>query len=162
MKKSAPDSAFIETALPDPIAQGDAAASQGDWPLAISFWESALHGTDQDKAASRLRWFLVNSAAPVSQPSFRKSVLLITIACAVLGTALVFLAQNVSGTSANALAIAAWACYVASAVGAVVYAWRTGTSAAQPRLDASALQQARDRARSLAMATEPLAPDVRR
>lgn len=162
MKKSAPDSPFAEPAPPGPIAQGDAAASQGDWPLAVSSWEHALHGPDHGPAAARLRWFLDNAGAPVPRASFRKPILLFSIALALLGTALVFLAQSVTGAFATALAIAAWACYVATAIGAIVYAWLTGAASSQPTLDSTTLCLARERARSLAAVTDPNTPDVRR
>jgi hypothetical protein len=162
MKKSAPESPFTEPTPSSPIDLGDAAASQGDWPLAIASWEGALHGPHHDPATARLQWFLDHSDAPSARPSFRKPVLLLSIAFALFGTALIFIAQSATGALANALAIAAWACYVATAVGAVVYAWRTGTASSQPMLNASALHHARAHAHSLVSRTEPDAPDVRR
>jgi hypothetical protein len=162
MMKSAPESPFTQPTPSSAIDIGDAAASEGDWPLAIASWEGALHGPHHDLATARLQWFLDHSGVPSARASFRKPVLLLSIAFALLGTALVFIAQSTSGALAKALAVTAWACYVATAVGAVVYAWRTGTASSQPILDANALHHARAHAHSLVSRTEPDALDVRR
>jgi phage-related minor tail protein len=162
MNDVAPANARPQPAAPDPVSEGDAAASEGNWLLAIDSWEAGLHGPRHNQATSRLQWFLQRGGTAIPQPSFRKPILLASTALALLGTALVFLAQSSSGMLATALAIAAWACYVATAIGAIMYAWRTGTTSSGPVVDAVALQHARNRARSLASMHEPNAPDVRR
>jgi uncharacterized membrane protein len=162
MNDVAPANARPQPATPDPVSEGDAAASEGNWPLAVDSWEAGLHGPRYNQATSRLQWFLQIGETPIPQASSRKPILLATSALALLGTALVFLAQPASGMLATALAIAAWACYVATAIGAIMYAWRTGTPSSGPAVDAVALQHARERARSLSSTHEPNAPDVRR
>ena len=144
------------------ITRGDAAAADAAWPAAIAAWESALHGPHHHQAVTRIQWFLRNGQAPPPARSSRRPVLLAALILALVGTSLIFIAQTTAGPLANALAIAAWACYIATAIGAIVYAWRSGNASPGPDIDASALECARHHAQLLEAGREPAAPNMRR
>lgn len=153
------------------IADGDRAAAVGDWTRAIGNWQALLEGCDRDAAAKRINWFLseadaVNSGTVGFQrPRHNLRLFLVgTLFGSVLATAMVLVAEGVSGATATMLAAVAWLLYGVSAILAVVYAYRTGQPfrGAPGRLAPDDIARARRLAERIGTTADREAPAMRR
>ncbi len=117
------------------IEDGDQAAANGEWQRAVNIWGRHLATGECAAAASRIRWFLDEAsgtpAPPVSKSARQDAfvILLVGIGCGIVGTALVLIGENRTGTSQDVLAAFAWTLYIVAAVLAVIYAYKIGRSA---------------------------------
>lgn len=118
---------------PDPLAAGDAAASAGRWPEAVTAWQSALSTPTRPEAIERLRWFVTWRTSQMDvpatirrTPSSATRALIASGFCGLIATVSVFLADAAAGSLRTVLVAAAWMLFTAAAVLSIVYAQRTG------------------------------------
>ncbi len=144
------------------IAAGDSAAASGEWVEAVAIWARLLDTSDHVAASQRIRWFLSETATDARDArdardagamcrAGRRRLLLVSVGCAVIGTACVFLGQDQTGLARSILAGLAWALYTATATLVVAYAFASGLPRRRetPALIASDLHRAHELARGL-------------
>jgi len=124
----------IEPTAPS-IEVANEAAAEGEWTQAIAMWEQLLDTPDRLAATQRIRWFLDTSTQGgtsarigVKRRSTRNRMLIASLACALIGTACVFLGQETYGTVRLILAVIAWVLYITTAIFVVAYAYASGSS----------------------------------
>jgi hypothetical protein len=114
------------------IDDGDLAAASGEWQRAVDIWGKHLTTGERAAAASRIRWFLHEASGAQAPPVASRArqdavvILLVGIGCSIVGTALVLIGENRTGTAQDVLAAIAWTLYISAAVLAVTYAYKVG------------------------------------
>ena len=109
------------------LEDGDSAASDGRWVDAVAIWVRLRDGSLRQEADERLRWLLDETAPPEPRdptPGLSPwSIILGAAALGFIGTAIVLAAERTTGTQAVVASLAAWACYLASGILILAYAF---------------------------------------
>lgn len=127
------------------LADGDSAARDGRWVDAVTIWVRLREGSFRQEADERLRWLLDETTARESREPASSispwSIILAATGFGLLGTAIVLTGERTTGSLAVVASVSAWACYLASGVLILTYAFilhrrdRPGTHITEADID---------------------------
>ncbi|CAA9560245.1 MAG: hypothetical protein AVDCRST_MAG43-1904 [uncultured Thermomicrobiales bacterium] len=127
---------------PDPIAEGDALARDGQWQAAVAHWVDGYAGlspVEKSAREQRVRWVISASGTSAGQQDRDRyqrrvayRILLLGIVFGGIATALVIAGSSTATGTSPILAIGGWIGITASIICAIVYAFRLSSASNRP------------------------------